>query len=70
MRAAALLIAILPGWAASAAAQDSLFVPRATRAAGPLRLDGVPDEPSWLATDSITDFRQRDHASRNEQDFQ
>src|SRR2546427_4474943 len=25
-----------------------------------LRLDGVPDEPAWFTTDSITDFRQTD----------
>ena len=37
-------------------------VPRAARTSEPLRLDGAPDEPAWLATDSITDFRQRDPA--------
>jgi hypothetical protein len=35
---------------------------RAGRVAGPLRLDGVPDEPAWLTTDSITAFTQRDPA--------
>jgi len=31
-------------------------------AMAPLRLDGVPDEPSWLTADSITDFTQREPA--------
>ena len=61
MRLAIVLLTVLAGaWRVDAMAQDTLPVPRAVRANGPLRLDGVPDEPSWLATDSITDFRQRD----------
>ena len=31
-------------------------------AIAPLRLDGVPDEPSWLTADSIADFTQREPA--------
>jgi len=33
---------------------------RAAAAAAPIRLDGVPDEPIWLAADSLTDFRQQE----------
>ncbi|MBI1723788.1 MAG: carbohydrate binding family 9 domain-containing protein [Gemmatimonadetes bacterium] len=33
---------------------------RALRASEPIRLDGVLDEPAWLAADSITDFRQQE----------
>ena len=35
---------------------------RAGRAAGPLRLDGVPDEGAWRTADSITAFTQQDPA--------
>ena len=32
----------------------------ARRTDATIRLDGVPDEPVWLAADSVTDFRQRE----------
>ena len=35
---------------------------RAVRTDARIRLDGVPDEPAWLTTDSITDWHQKDPA--------
>jgi len=35
---------------------------RAGRVAGPMRLDGIPDEAAWRAADSIAEFHQRDPA--------
>lgn len=56
--AAVLLVAIARR---DAVAQDTAPAPPRLRAAtGFLRLDGVLDEPAWLAADSVADFTQRD----------
>jgi hypothetical protein len=58
---------VLVLWAAPAAAQsraplggDSPDAVRLRRIAASPLLDGVPDEPMWLAADSVTEFTQRD----------
>jgi hypothetical protein len=60
--AGALVACVLavPAGAQTSAAGGAGAVLRSARTAHPIRLDGVPDEPVWLAADSVTDFRQQD----------
>ncbi len=55
------MIALLLALGALAAAQQPAAV-RVTRTSNVPRLDGVPDEPAWFTTDSITDFTQQEPA--------
>ncbi len=52
---------LLLAFASRAAAQQPPAA-RVSRTTEAPRLDGVPDEPAWLSTDSITDFTQQDPA--------
>jgi hypothetical protein len=56
-----LLLGFLFVIALPAAAQEPAPL-RVARVSEAVRLDGIPDEPVWLTTDSITDFTQQEPA--------